>query len=283
MTAQALVNGLTLGLVYALTAVGFSMIFGTARILFLAHGSIYMLGAISGFYFVQGLHVPYILALIITMVVIGAFGVIIEKFFRRFRGQELATLVVSTALGMIIAQAVLLSYGQEGRAISSPFRGTIDLFGTTFSVERIVIVLTSLAIVLALHFFIQRAKAGQAIRAITQDVEAAVLQGIDINRSHILVFVLALATAGVAGILVAPLYFVDPFSDTPALMRTFIVVIIGGIGSFPGAIAGGLLLGFIESFATTFIGGQLAYLASFVIVIMVLAVRPQGLFGREEI
>jgi branched-chain amino acid transport system permease protein len=278
---QIIVNALTLGLVYALVAVGFSMIFGAGRILFLAHGEIYSLGAIIGFYFIQALHVPYIFTLIITMVVIGAFGVVIERFLRPFRRQELPTLVISTALAMLFAHVILLAYGPEERVISSPFRGTIEIFGSTLSTERGVIILFSVAAVLALHFFSQRTKAGQAIRAVTQDTEAALLQGINVNRTHMLVFVLAFAAAGMAAILITPLYYIDPFGGTPALMRTFIVVILGGLGSFPGAIVGGLLLGFVESFTYTFLGGLAAYPLSFMVVIVVLVIRPQGLLGRE--
>ncbi len=278
---QIAVNSVTVGLLYALVAVGFSMIFGAARIVFLAHGEIYVLGGIIGYSIIEVLHIPYIPGIIITTVAIGIFGLIIERFLRPLRSQELPTLIVTTALALFLSHVIILAYGTETRnVISSPFSGTIEIFGIVLSIEKGVIILISVAAVLALHFFSQRTKAGQAIRAATQDTEAAILQGIDVNLCRVLVFVLAFAAAGMAGVLITPIYYVNPYGGTTALMRTFIVVILGGLGSFPGAIVGGLLLGFIENFAYAFIGAM-AYPLTFVIVILILVLRPQGLLGRE--
>jgi len=276
----ALINGVVAGSIYAVVAVGFSLIFGVAKVMFFTHGEIYMLGAVAGFFFLQKLGVPYPLAIIIVMIGIGLLGLLVERFLRPLRGQDLAILLVTIALGMFIANSAMHIFGHTPIAVPTQVSGTISIFGTTISLERVVIVLAAAAIVLALHFFIQRAKAGQAIRAVAQDREAAQLQGIDINRSAAIVFFIACGTTGAAGVLIAPLYYVDVFLGTSALMRTFIVVIIGGLGSFPGAIAGGLFLGFIESFGYALVGG-LSHLISFAVVIVLLIVRPQGLLGRE--
>lgn len=276
----ALINGVVAGSIYALVAVGFSLIFGVAKVMFFTHGEIYMLGAVAGFFFLQKLGVPYPLAIIVVMIGMGLVGLLVERFLRPLRGQDLAILLVTIALGMFVANSAIHIFGYLPLAVPTQVSGTLNVFGTTLSLERVVIVLAAAAIVLALHFFIQRAKAGQAIRAVAQDREAAQLQGIDINRSAAIVFFVACGTAGAAGVLIAPLYYVDVFLGTSALMRTFIVVIIGGLGSFPGAIAGGLFLGFIESFGYALVGG-LSHLISFAVVIVLLIVRPQGLLGRE--
>jgi branched-chain amino acid transport system permease protein len=277
---SSLINGIVAGSIYGLVAVGFSLIFGVAKVMFFTHGEIYMLGAVAGYFFLQKLGMPYPLTIIIVMIAIGLLGLLVERFLRRLRGQDLAILLVTIALGMFIANAAIHVFGTSPLAVPKQVSGTINIFGTTLSLERVVIVLASAAIVLVLHFFNQWTKAGQAIRAVAQDREAAQLQGVDINRSAAMVFLVACGTAGAAGVLIAPLYYADVFLGTSALMRTFIVVIIGGLGSFPGAIAGGLFLGLIESFGYALAGG-LSDLISFVVVILLLILRPQGLLGRE--
>jgi len=275
-----LVNGVVMGLIYALVAVGFSLIFGVAKVTFFAHGEVYMLGAVGGFYFLQRLGMPYGVGIILGMLGTGIVGLLIERLLRRLRGQDLAIVVVTIALGMFIANAAMHIVGHTPLAVPGQVPGMISLFGATLALERVVIVLASVAIVLALHFYIQRTKAGHAIRAVAQDREGALLQGIDINRTTATTFFIACGAAGAAGVLLAPLYYVDVFLGSPALIRTLIVVILGGLGSFPGAIVGGLFLGLIESFGYTYIGG-LTHLISFAAVIFLLIVRPQGLLGRE--
>jgi branched-chain amino acid transport system permease protein len=275
-----LISGVVVGLIYALVAVGFSLIFGVAKVMFFAHGEIYMLGAIAAFFLVQKLGMPYPFVIIMVMIGTGLFGLLINRLLRPLQGQDLAVIMVTVALGMVIANASMHIFGHTPLAIPTQVSGSINVFGAKLSLERLVIVLASAAMVFGLHFFIQWTKAGQAIRAITQDRDTAQLQGIDVNRSAAMVFLFACGAAGAAGVLIAPLYYIDVFMGTPALMRTFIVVIIGGLGSFPGAIVGGLFLGFIESFGYAFVGG-LSHLISFAVVIILLIVRPQGLLGRE--
>jgi branched-chain amino acid transport system permease protein len=277
---EALIIGVVSGLIYALVAVGFSLIFGVAKVMFFAHGEIYMLGAVAGFFLIQKSGVPYPLAIIIVMIGTGILGLLIESFLRPLRGQDLATMLVTIALGLFISNCAMHIFGPTPLTVPTQVRGMVNLLGTALSLQRVIIVLASLTIVLALHFFIQRAKAGQAIRAVAQDRDAAQLQGVDINRSAATVFFIACGVAGAAAVIIAPLYYVDVFLGTPTLMRTFIVVIIGGLGSFPGAIAGGLFLGLIESFGYSLVGG-LSQLIGFAVVVVMLIVRPQGLFGRE--
>jgi branched-chain amino acid transport system permease protein len=276
---EPVINGVFAGLIYALVAVGFSLIFGVAKVMFFAHGEIYMLGAIGGYYLLEKLGMPYPLAIIVVGLGTGILGLLINRFLRPLRGQDFPVVLVTVALGMIIANAALHIFGGAPLSASRQVSGTIDVFGIMLSLERVVVVLASVAIVVALHCFNQWTKAGQAIRAVAQDTDAAQLQGIDINRSAATVFVIACGVAGAAGVLIAPLYYVDVFLGTSALMRTIIVVIIGGLGSFPGAIAGGLFLGFIDSIGYAWVGG-LTSLISFVVVVVLLIVRPQGLLGR---
>lgn len=275
-----LFSGIVIGLVYALVAVGFSLIFGVAKVMFFAHGEMYMLGAVAAYFLLEKLGVPYPFVIIIVMLGIGILGVLINRFLRPLQGRDLAIVLATVALSMVIANSAMHIFGHIPFAVSTQVSGSIDVLGVKLTLERVVIVLAATLVVLGLHFFIQRAKEGQAIRALAQDRDAAQLQGVDVNRSASIVFLFGCAAAGIAGVLIAPLYYVDVFMGTPALMRTIIVVIIGGLGSFPGAIFGGLFLGIIESFGFAFVGG-LSHLISFAVVIVLLIIRPQGLLGRD--
>ena len=277
---EALLNGVVAGSIYAIVACGFSLIFGIARILFFAHGEIYMLGAVGGFYLVQKLGIPYPLAIIVVMLGTGIIGLLFDRFLRPLHGKDLPVLLITIALGLFISNATMHIFGHTPVAVPTQVYGTINLFGILVSLERVMLILVSVVIVTALHFFNQRTKIGQAMRAVAQNKDAAQLQGVDLNRSIAMVFIIACGLAGTAGVLIAPLYYVDAFLGTPALMRTIIVVIIGGLGSFPGAIVGGLFLGLIESFGYSLIGG-FTHLISFAIVIILLIVKPRGLLARE--
>ena len=281
MLLQVFVNGLLGGLVYALLAAGFSLIFGAARVLFFAHGEIYMLGAVAVYLLVSQSGLPYPVALILGCLSVGLFGVIIERgLFRRFRGHGLPFAILTLALAMILSSSVLLAFGERPKGVPTPFPGQIELFGASLTLDRLAIIFDSVAIIIALHFFLQRTRAGRAIRAVSQDEEAAASLGIDINHANRLTFFIALAVGAAAGGLIAPLYSVDAFMGTPVLMVTLMVVVLGGLGSFPGAIIGGLILGITQSLLYTFVGGQTVILM-FVIVMLVIIFRPQGLFrGR---
>jgi len=275
-----LLNGLVSGLIYALLAAGFNLIFGAARIVFFAHGEIYMLGAIGAYWLIMGTGIPYPLVLILVPLGVGLFGVVVERIiFRPLRGHDFPIFVSSLALAMIISNSALLTFGERPKAIVSPFTGKIVLFGAVLTMDRLILIFVSVAVITALYLFLHRTRAGRAIRAVSQDAESAALVGISMNRTNMQTFFIALAICAAGGVLIAPLYVVDAFMGTPVLLVTLIVVVLGGLGSFPGAIIGGLLLGLIQSFGYTFIGGVTS-LISFAVVIIVIIFRPRGLYGR---
>lgn len=277
----ALVNGVATGFLYALVAVGFSLIFGVGRIFFFAHGEIYMLGGLGALIGIERMGLPFFPVLFGAMLCIGLLGLIFEKFLiRRFHGKVFVITILTLAIAMLIRNLSLRFVGGLKYGVHTPFPGVIDIGGVTIARDSLAIIGIALAAILFLHFFLHRAKLGQAMRAVAQDPEVAALQGIDRNRTMQVVLFISLAIAGGAGVLIAPIHYVGVFSGTPALMNTFAVVILGGIGSFPGAIAGGLLLGILHGFGGIFIGG-LTSLAAFVIIMIFLVVRPQGFFGRE--
>ena len=276
---QVLLNGLVSGLVFALLAAGFSLIFGTARLLFFAHGEVYMLGAVGLYLVLRQTGIPYFVAVVSVSLILGVFGLAIERvLYRPLRAHGLSFAISTLALAMIVSSAALLTFGEKPKGVPTPLPGKIKLFGAFLTLDRLLLIFVSMAILIGLHFFLQRTWSGRAIRAVSQDEETAALQGVDVNRTNMLTFFIALAVAGAGGGLMAPLYSIDAFMGTPILMVTLIVVVLGGLGSFPGAIAGGLFLGLVQSFGYTFIGG-LTTIFMFIVVMLVILFRPQGLFG----
>lgn len=275
------INGLEVGLIYALVALGFSLIYGVGRIIFCTHGEIYMVGAMSSYFLTMKLGLPFPVVLISVALGTGLLGFLFEKFlFRRLRGNDFSIFVVSLALAMLVLTLFSQLLGTEPVGIREPIPGYITWMGINISIYKLLVGLTSGGLIVALHFFFQRAKLGQSIRAVVQDPEAAALQGISMDKTLSLTFVLSLALAGIAGVLVGPIYSVSSGMGTAALMNTFVVVIIGGIGSFPGAIAGGLSLGILQVFGGLLVG-KFTFLVSFVVIIIFLVARPQGFFGHE--
>jgi len=275
------INGLEVGLILALVALGFSLIYGVGRIIFCTHGEIYMVGAMSSYFLTIKLGLPFSVVLISVALGTGMLGFIFERFlFRRLRGNDFAIFVVSLALGMLLLTLFSELLGTQPVGIKEPFPGYVTFLGVNLSIYKLLVGLTSGGLILALHFFFKQARLGQSIRAMAQDPEAAALQGISMDKTLSLTFVLSCALAGTAGVLVGPIYSVSSSMGTTALMSTFVVVIIGGIGSFPGAIAGGLLLGLLYMFGGL-VASKFTYLISFVVVIIFLVARPQGFFGHE--
>jgi len=277
---QVFVNGLMLGLTYVLIASGFSLIYGIMRLLNFAHGEFYMLGAFATYLFCEHLGVNYFVAMVLSMITIAVLGILVYRFFfRPFRDQHDPSLVVALAIAMLIGGLALLVFGEKDKSIASVFSGVIKVLGATLSMERIVVIIMAIILMAALTLYIKFSKTGQAMRAVAQDREAAALQGIGVDSTFMLCMAISSALAGAAGALLAPLFFVNPFLGMHAVLKALVVVVIGGLGSIPGAIAGGLLLGFVESFGNTFLGG-ITEILGFVIVMLVLLFRPQGLFGH---
>jgi branched-chain amino acid transport system permease protein len=279
---QLFINGLNLGLTYVLVALGLTIIFSIMGIVNFAHGEIYMLGAFAIFIFVTSLHANFFFSLLITILTIGAIGLAIEKFFfRRFHGQHLNGLVLSLGLSILIQNIALLIWGGDDRSFASPFRGeNFNLFGAFISVERVVSMGISVLILILVYFFINRTKTGQAMQAVAQDAEAAALQGIKINYISAVSFSTGCALAGLAGALLAPVFYVSPYVGTMPVLKAFIITVLGGLGSISGALVGGILLGFIDSTCWFFLG-TMGDMVGFIILILVIILKPTGLLGYE--
>ena len=277
---QALLSGLSVGMIYVLAASGLTLVYGIMRLLNFAHGELYMLGGYIILFLFEESGVNYFLALLIAMIAIGLLGVIIERFlFRPFRAEHDPSLMIALGLLMLISGAAFVAFGGDERGTQSVFPGVLTLLGAKLSAERLAVMVIATLIMGVLYLFLYRTRMGRAIRAVSQDEITAAMQGINVDATISLGFGLSCALAAAAGGLVAPIYFIDPFIGGPIVFKALIVIAIGGMGSLLGAVIAGLLLGIVESFSFMYIGGM-ADAIGFVFLILILLVRPRGLLGK---
>jgi branched-chain amino acid transport system permease protein len=280
---QMTLTGINLGLMYALIAIGLTLIFGIMRIIQYAHGEFYMLGGYVLYYWTAVWELPYWLGIIVSAAVIFAFGAVIQLLlFRPLHGKNiLYSLAVSMGLIFIISSTGLLTFGSVVKGIPSVFHGGVMVFGAFYTYERMVISIISACLILGLWFFLQRTTTGMAMRAVSEDPEVSSLQGINTRRIHWIAFGMGSAMAAIAGCLMGTLLSIVPTMGFIATVKAFMIVILGGLGSVPGALVGGLLIGFIDSFVTTLVSADVAYIIGFITIFVVLAFKPTGLFGQE--
>jgi branched-chain amino acid transport system permease protein len=297
---QQLVNGLTLGSVYALIALGYTMVYGILKLLNFAHGEVYMMGAFAGYGILTVLGGPFALtvpvaALILlmlagAMVGAGALGVVIERFaYRPLRNApRIAPLISALGVSFFLQSTALLLFGADFRTYET--YEYIDLatgihWGPLhISVVRILVILTSFALMIALTLLVAKTRLGKAMRATAFDREAAAMQGIDVDRVIVATFLIGSMLAGAAGVMVGLVFYKVFFlMGFIAGLKGFTAAVVGGIGSIPGAMLGGLLVGLTEAYASGYFGGRWAELVVFGILIFVLLVRPQGLLGTPEL
>jgi branched-chain amino acid transport system permease protein len=240
-----------------------------------------MLGAFVIYYvFFQG-GTPYFVAFVAAMILLGAFGYFVERtIYRPIKGGIEPTLVALLALTTFVQAAGYPVFGQLDKHVPPVFQGTRSVLGVMISVERLMIIPVAGLLVVALYLFINRTRVGGAMRAIEQDKEAAALQGVNVDMVNGLAFAIGFALAAAAGALMAPIFKLDPMMGEQPLLKAFIIIILGGLGSIPGAILGGLMLGLIDSIVATALGAEPAFLLSFVFIIGLLLWKPTGLFGH---
>jgi branched-chain amino acid transport system permease protein len=276
-------TGVNLGLMYALIAIGLTLIFGVMRIIQYAHGELYMLGAYVLYYWFAVLGWPYWIGVAASAVVIFILGALLQLLlFRPLHGKNiLYPLAVSMGLIFIISSGGLLVFGTVVKGIPSVVSGGTMVFGAFYTYERMVISGVSAILIVGLWVFLQKTTIGMAMRAVSEDPEVSALQGINTRRIHWVAFGLGSALAAVAGCMMGTLLSIVPSMGFVATMKAFMIVIMGGLGSVLGALVGGLILGFIDSFLTTLVSADIAYIMGFVVIFVVLVFRPSGLFGQQ--
>lgn len=288
MIGQQVFNGLTLGMAYALIAVGYSLVFGILRLVNFSHGSVYAFGAHMALLFV-GLQFGLIPAILISMLFTGILGVVIDKTalepLRKKKSMPIASLITTIGISNIIQNLLTVYFGSQKKAFPALFDfGTITVGGIHIQWTQICMCLVSLALMLALFLVVNKTKIGLAMRACQQNSKAANMMGVNVNWVISFTFFLGGVSAAIAGALISGYYqIVYPNMGYMAGLKAFAAAVLGGIGSLPGALIGGLLVGVSESMAATFLGSTYRDSMAFIILILVLIVRPNGLFGKKGI
>jgi branched-chain amino acid transport system permease protein len=279
---QILIYGAVSSAIYAMLAVGFTLIFGVARILNLAHGSFYALGAYSAFAMTSLLSLPLLVAAPLSVLVVALFGVAMERFLvRPLRQSQLAVLMITLAVSLAVEQALFLTFGSEYRNVPSFIAEKIAIGGVDISGQRLLALTVGVAVLLMLWLIIQRTRLGAAILAVSQDPEAAQYMGIPTNRIFSIVMAISAGTAALAGILVSPFLTVQPSMGLLPMVKAFAIVIVGGLGSIPGSIIAALILGYSETAVAYLASTAWTELVSLVAVVATLMIRPSGIFGRR--
>lgn len=278
---QNAIIGLNLAAFYSLMALGLTIMFGILRIVNLAHGAIYMLGAYGTFYFSTRLGLNFYFAMLTTMISLGLVGIVTERvFFRMVGGRFTAIIVLTMALTLILESIVDLGFGTVARGIAAPVVGSSVVFGMNISNYRLALIPITTFLVLALYYLVYRTNIGIAMRAVEENSVVAKLQGINVDRINALVFLIGFALAAAAGALMAPIYALSSDMGGLPLLKAFMVIIIGGMGSMLGAILGSIVIGLADSLLAATIGMELAYIIAWVLVILLLILKPTGLLGE---
>lgn len=280
---QMAVTGITLGLIYGLVAIGLTLIFGIMRVVQYAHGELFMLGAYFLYYWFSVWGLPYWLGLVMSAVVIFLFGMGLQVvLFRPLVGRGLLpALALSLALIFIISSGGLQFFGSVARGIPSVVTGGTDIFGAWLTYERVVVSILAALVLWGLFTFLQKARIGIAMRAVAEDPDTSSLQGINTGRIHYIAFGFGSALAAVAGSLLGTLMSIVPTMGFAMTVKAFMIVIMGGLGSVPGALLGGFIIGLIDSFVGTLLASEVAHIIGFLTIFVILVFKPSGLFARE--
>ncbi|SCG94838.1 LIV-I protein H [uncultured Clostridium sp.] len=282
-----LVNGISLGSVYALIALGYTMVYGIAKMLNFAHGDVIMIGAYVAFTAVSGMGMPPVVGVLLSVVACTVLGVLIERIaYKPLRkASKLAVLITAIGVSYFLQNVALLIYGANTKSFTSvvtiPALKLMD-DKLVISGETIVTVVACLIIMAGLMTFMKYSKSGRAMLAVSEDSGAAQLMGVNVNATIALTFAIGSALAAIAGVLMCSSYpALTPYTGSMPGIKAFVAAVFGGIGSIPGAFIGGILLGVIEILSKAYISSQLADAIVFAVLIVVLLVKPTGLLGKQ--
>ena len=282
-----LINGVSLGSVYAIIALGYTMVYGIARMLNFAHGDIIMIGSYVVFVTVSSMGLPPVLGVLLAVAACTLLGVVIERVaYKPLRSASpLAVLITAIGVSYLLQNVALLIFGADTKSFTSVVKipalkladGQLNITG-----ETIATILSCIVIMVCLMAFINRTRAGQAMLAVSEDKGAATLMGINVNGTIALTFAIGSALAAIAGVLLCSAYpSLTPYTGSMPGIKAFVAAVFGGIGSIPGAFIGGILLGIIENLAKAYISSQLSDAIVFSVLIIVLLVRPTGILGKK--
>ncbi|MBR3574392.1 MAG: branched-chain amino acid ABC transporter permease [Lachnospiraceae bacterium] len=281
-----LINGISLGSIYAIIALGYTMVYGIAKMLNFAHGDVIMVGGYISFCSMMYLNLPAPVAVLVAVFVCTVLGIVVERLaYKPLRAAtSLAVLITAIGMSYFLQNAALLIWGANPKAFPNMFKNieAIEIAGARVSPVAIVAIVANLIIMVALTLFTTRTKVGKAMRAVSEDKGAATLMGINVNFTISLTFAIGSGLAAIAGVLLCTAYpTLMPTTGSMPGIKAFTAAVFGGIGSIPGAMIGGILLGIIEILARAYISSELADAIVFGVLIVVLIFRPTGLLGKQ--
>jgi branched-chain amino acid transport system permease protein len=279
--------GVSLGMVYGLVAIGISLIYSGLDVVHFAHGEIYMLGAFLGLFVYEKLKLPLPFVLVGSMILTGLVGVVIERvFYRRIlRGgggytvAGMAMVICGFGMSIVLQNVAFLIWGARALPFPVSYGMPIEIGNLTLPAAYVWIVLGALTLMTGLHLFLKKTRLGLAVRAVAGNKEIAALMGIDVGLTISVIFGVACALGAAAGVLVGPINYVQVLMGIGILIKAFAAAVIGGFGSLPGAVLGGLLVGVVESLGAGYLSGSYKDIYAFILLIFVLMVRPAGMFG----
>lgn len=282
---QQVVNGISLGSIYALIALGYTMVYGIIKLINFAHGDVYMIGAYIGFAAVTYAHLGFFPALILAMVLCAILGVVIEKVaYKPLRNStRIAVLITAIGVSLLLEYVMMFFVGAEVRSYPRILSSTtFHWHNVVLNMQQIYIVLTTVALMILLQFIVHKTKTGKAMRAVSIDQDAAELMGINANSTISYTFAIGSAFAGAAGVLVGIYYnSIDPLMGIMPGLKAFVAAVFGGIGSIPGAMIGGLSIGIMETLFSGYGNSMYRDAAVFLFLIIILILKPTGLLGRN--
>lgn len=281
---QTLVGGLSLGAIYALVAMGFSLVYRTMGLVNFAHADVLMIGAYAASTFSMSAKLPFAVAMALAIATTGLIGLFIERVLRPLENKDFTLMLIGTiGFGMVLQAVAVMIWGATGRAVASPVTSApLELFGLRIRTYDLVVLAIAAAAVVLLVAFLQRTKRGAAMQAVAMDHEAATAVGIHVGRSNAIAFAIGAGLAALAGGLVGPLLYVSPTMGGPIGIKGFAAAMLGGCGNIPGAIVGGLAIGILDSFAAGHFQGY-SELVVFLVFTVIIMIRPLGLFGEMTV
>lgn len=282
---QQMINGISLGSIYALIALGYTMVYGIIKLINFAHGDVYMIGAYIGFAVTTYANLGFIPALIISMVASAILGMFVEKIaYKPLRNSSrIAVLITAIGMSLLIEYTMMFFVGAEVRSYPKLLSEEIFNFGSiVISMQQIYIIITAIVLMIILQFIVKKTKVGKSMRAVSADKDAAQLMGINVNSTISFTFAIGSALAGAGGVLVGIYYnSIDPLMGMMPGLKAFIAAVFGGIGSIPGAMIGGLSIGVMETLVSGYGNSMYRDAAVFAFLILILILKPSGLLGKN--
>jgi branched-chain amino acid transport system permease protein len=279
---QQLFNGLTIGSVYSLVALGLTLVYGILHIPNFAHGALYMIGGYITLTMMTNFGIHYWLAMIVSIIVVGLLAVLMERlvFYPLRDANPIQDNIAAIGMLLFLEAFAQFVWGAEYQTMPTPYGQVVDIFGLTFTMQRILIIGAAILVMVLLNIFLKKTYTGASIIAMSQNREGANLVGINTNKVAMLTFFISGGLATIASSISSPINLVFPGMGNLVILKAFVIIILGGMGSVPGAILGGYILGFTESLGATYLSNDYKDIIAFVLLVIILSVKPTGLFAK---